>query len=52
MRILMTVERESDLFQVILTACPVRRLAHFLDRRQKQPDEDRNNGDDHKELDQ
>src|SRR5262249_39085177 len=39
-------------FQIVLALHPVGRLADLLDRRQQQPDQDRNDRDHHQQLDQ
>jgi hypothetical protein len=43
---------QTQLFEVILAFHPIRRLANLLDRRQQQPNQDGDDGDDHQQLDE
>jgi hypothetical protein len=45
-RIAVIVNRERPLFEVVLTRYSGGGLTNFLDRRQEQPYQDRNDGDD------
>jgi hypothetical protein len=44
------VHRQADLLQVVGALHPVGRLPDLLHGRQEQPDQDRDDGDDHQEL--
>src|SRR5262249_8496796 len=46
------VERDADLFEVVLTLCPRCGCAHFLHSGQQKPDQNRDDRDDHEQLDQ
>ncbi len=46
------VQGEADLLQVVLTLRARGRLAHFLNRGQEQTDQNRDDRDDHQQLDQ
>jgi hypothetical protein len=47
-----TVHRHTQLMQVVGALGAGRRFTHLLDRRQKQADEHRDDGDNHQQLDQ
>src|SRR5205823_2458176 len=50
--VVVVVDRQAELFEVILATQPRRRLPHLLHRRQQQADQGRDNGNDDKEFDQ
>ncbi len=50
--IVVTVQRESNLLQIVRTLASPCRLASGLYRRQKQSDQDADDGNDHQEFDQ
>jgi hypothetical protein len=50
--IMISMQGDTDLFQVIYTLDSVGRFADFLNSRQKEGDQDCDNGDDHQQLDE
>jgi hypothetical protein len=46
------VQRQPDLFKVVLTLQPVRRLTDFLDGGQEQADQNGDDGNDDEQLDE
>src|SRR5439155_13899995 len=46
------VQRQPDLLEVVLALRPGRRLAHLMNRRQQEADEDGDDGDHHQQFDQ
>src|SRR5262249_46653655 len=49
-RVVVVVEGQADLLEIVGTLGPGRRLPHFLDGRQEQADEDRDDRDHHQQL--
>jgi len=50
--VVVVVRGDGDLMQVVLTAHAVGGLAHFLDRRQEEANQDGNDGNYHQQLDE
>jgi hypothetical protein len=50
--VVVVVQRQAELFEVVLALRPVGRLAHLLYGGQQQPDQDGDDGDDNEQLDE